>query len=350
MTEYDYLNARVRGMSTAFLGRGLFDEMLATEDRQLLIDMLLNTAYGPELRSALAVRPGLAAVEAAARRRLHATVASLRSAARGEPLRLLDVQICLWDTTNVLALVRGIVTGARTAEILEAVLPVGDLGEAQLAELASQPDLQSLADTLATWGFAFGHGLRRLVRVGSTPADLATLELALSKAYFDWAFATLTGDNPGTALALRLLRMQVDLENVKAALDRVRHRELGKKIDGFEILSGGLLPDRAIRRAAAQESLVGALEELDETYFAPAVERGILAYGGAGSLGVMERFLEMVVIETGCRLFRTDPLGPGVALGFVWRVYNEFVNLRIVLRGKSYGVPPNIVRQELLLA
>jgi vacuolar-type H+-ATPase subunit C/Vma6 len=65
---------------------------------------------------------------------------------------------------------------------------------------------------------------------------------------------------------------------------------------------------------------------------------------------VMERFLEMVVIEAGCRLFRTDPLGPGVSLGFVWRVYNEFVNLRIVLRGKSYGVPPNIVRQELLLA
>ena len=64
----------------------------------------------------------------------------------------------------------------------------------------------------------------------------------------------------------------------------------------------------------------------------------------------MERFLEMVVVEAGCKLFRSDPLGAGVAIGYIWRKYNEFVNLRIVLRGKTYSVPDNTIREELLLA
>jgi vacuolar-type H+-ATPase subunit C/Vma6 len=140
----------------------------------------------------------------------------------------------------------------------------------------------------------------------------------------------------------------VDLANVKAALDHVRHRVLVKKAEPYEALAGGLLESRAMAAIAAQESLIGAFEALEDTYFSTAIEKGILAYGGAGSLGIMERFLEMVVIEAGCRLFRTDPLGSGVSLGFIWRMYNEFVNLRILFRGKSYLMPPNIVREELL--
>jgi vacuolar-type H+-ATPase subunit C/Vma6 len=92
-----------------------------------------------------------------------------------------------------------------------------------------------------------------------------------------------------------------------------------------------------------------AFETLENTYFAPAIERGILAFGRARSLGVMERFLEAVVIDQGCRMFRRDVLSAGVPLGFIWRKYRELVNLRILLRSKAYRVPPDAVREELIL-
>jgi vacuolar-type H+-ATPase subunit C/Vma6 len=64
----------------------------------------------------------------------------------------------------------------------------------------------------------------------------------------------------------------------------------------------------------------------------------------------MERFLETVVIGAGCRLFRGDPLSVCVPLGFIWRKYSEFLNLRILIRGTSYRMPANAIREELAIA
>lgn len=348
MNDYDYVNARVRGMSTTLLDRELYEQILAPDAEELLVDALLASRYAPQLREALAVRRGLAAAESAVRRQMHATFSEVRAFAPERPRRLLDVQLNLWEAANLLALVRGISAGASAEAIMESVLPVGALSEAELAELAAQPDLGSLADALATWGHRFSPELRRAIRAHGDPTDLPGLELALSRTYFAWALAEMRSLGRDARVGLPLLRMQIDLSNVRAALDHVRHRELAKAMDGFETLPGGMLSGETLERIAARDSLIAAFEVMEDTYFSPAIQRGILAYGGAGSLGVMERFLEMVVIERGCRLFRSDPVGAGVPLGFLWRVYNEFVNLRILIRGRAYRMPPNIIRQELL--
>jgi vacuolar-type H+-ATPase subunit C/Vma6 len=63
----------------------------------------------------------------------------------------------------------------------------------------------------------------------------------------------------------------------------------------------------------------------------------------------MERFLESVVIEHGCRLFRLDVLSAAVPLGFLWRKYSELVNLRLLARGIRYGMPANAIREGMIL-
>jgi vacuolar-type H+-ATPase subunit C/Vma6 len=147
-----------------------------------------------------------------------------------------------------------------------------------------------------------------------------------------------------------MVQMQIDLANVKEALDFVRHKVRDEPLESFQPLPGGLLGRGALEAVSGSVSMIEAFEALEGSYFAPGIEKGILAYGGAGSLGVMERFLELVVIGSGCRLFRGDPLSIYVPLGFIWRKYNEFLNLRILIRGKSYRMPANAIREELAIA
>ena len=116
------------------------------------------------------------------------------------------------------------------------------------------------------------------------------------------------------------------------------------------VLAGGMLRPAVFKALRQAASMVEAFEALEASYFAAGIEKGILAFGLAGSLGVMERFLEVVVIRAGCRLFRADPLGIGVPLGFLWRKYSEFLNLRLLLRGRSYRQPAAAIREELLYA
>jgi len=348
--DYDYLNARVRAQSTELLPEPFYDRALEADGQEQLAELLLETAYGPQLEQALAGGHGRAALESGLARNLHLTFSRLRGMAPPGPLRLLNVQFNQWDAANILAIARGKLGGADAGQILEALLPVGEFSEPRLEELAAQSGLAAVADTLSTWGYPFAFELRRILRAQWELRKLAELESAINKLYFQWGLDQLSGSDPNEAVVRRMVQMQIDLANVKEALDFVRHKTRDEPLEGFQPLAGGLLGRGALEKIAGSLGMIDAFEALDGTYFAPGIEKGILAYGGAGSLGVMERFLETVVIGYGCRLFRGDPLSVCVPLGFIWRKFNEFQNLRILIRGKSYRMPANAIREELAIA
>jgi vacuolar-type H+-ATPase subunit C/Vma6 len=350
MPDYDYLNARVRAQATELLPQSFYDQALEARGQEELGELLLETAYRPQLEQALAARHGRAALESGLARNLHLTFSRLRAMAPAGPLRLLNVQFNQWDAANILAVVRGKLGGADAGQILEAMLPVGEFSEPRLEELAAQSGLPAVADTLSTWGYPFAFELRRMLRGQWELRKLAELESAINRLYFQWALAQLGASDPNAAVVRRMVQMQIDLANAKEALDFVRHKVRDEPLEGYQPLAGGLLGRGTLEKIAGSPTMIDAFEALEGTYFAPGIEKGILAYGGAGSLGVMERFLETVVIGAGCRLFRGDPLSVCVPLGFIWRKYNEFLNLRILIRGTSYRMPANAIREELAIA
>jgi len=348
MSDYDYLNARVRAQAAGLLRPPAYEQLLAAEGEEAVLDLLHGTVYKPQLVEAMTVGHGLAAIESALGRHLSSAFARLRAMAPEEPRRLLTVQLSQWDAANLLAVLRGKLTAAEPREIAEALLPFGEASEPQLEELAAQPGLAAVAGLLATWGYPFATRVRELLRAGNP--DLPALESAVNGAYFSWALEQTGGRDPQSALVRAMVRMQVDLANVKAGLDHVRHRVRGEAMAALELLAGGTLPPAVFEALGQAASMVEAFEALEASYFAAGIEKGILAFGLTGSLGVMERFLEVVVIRAGCRLFRRDPLGIGVPLGFLWRKYSEFLNLRLLLRGRSYRLPAGAIREELLYA
>ena len=350
MAEYDYLNARVRALSTQLLRPPDYERLLAADGDEAVLDLLHGTAYRRELAEAMTVGHGLPAIESALGRHLSATFARLRAMAPGQARLLLGVQAGQWDAANLLAVLRGKLTAAEPREIVEALLPFGEASEPQLAELAAQPGLEAMAALLATWGYPFTARVRALLRSAGSHPDLPELEMAVNDAYFGWALEQAGGRDPDSGLVREILRMQIDLANVKAALDCVRHRMHGESVPDFRALAGGKLAPAVFKALGQAASMVEAFEALEASYFAAGIEKGILAFGLAGNLGVMERFLEVVLIRAGCRLFRADPLGIGVPLGFMWRKYSEYLNLRLLLRGRSYRQPAGVIREELLYA
>jgi hypothetical protein len=184
-------------------------------------------------------------------------------------------------------------------------------------------------------------------------------------AFFRWAYAELDERDAAQAVVYECIRWQADLLNVLGALSLVQAREHGgsapersgagraAEVGGTErsaeSVAPGTISAAFLDDLAACDSLESAFEALTETWFLPGIERGILAYGQARSLAVMERFLEAVLIERACRLFRRDMLGIGVALGFIWRAYAELGNLRMLARGLSYRMTANAVREGLVL-
>jgi V/A-type H+-transporting ATPase subunit C len=352
MSDYDYLNARIRGMSTTLLTHEFYERLLHASTDTAFADALLASPYAEDVQGALAARGGavdVPAVEAALCGNVRATFAKILAIAPPEPRRLLALQINKWDVANVLALLRGKLCGAGPRELFAAVLPIGELDEIQLGELSAETDVANLADALPTWKHAFAFALRRAIHECREQDDLVALESALYRGYFQWTLAQLREDDPQEEVLRESLCRQIDLANVRALLSFIQSRERGGAAKAVEPITRGKLSPRALAELGACDALVAAFEMLGSTYFAPGIERGILAYGQAQSLAVMERFLECVVIEHGCRLFRLDMLSVSVPLGFLWRKYSELVNLRLLVRGTRYRMPANAIREGMVL-
>ena len=70
---------------------------------------------------------------------------------------------------------------------------------------------------------------------------------------------------------------------------------------------------------------------------------------GATYFAVFERALEDYLTRKALTLGIGDPLGIGVGIAYLWAKQNEITNLRIIVKGKSVGMPLERVRGELIL-
>jgi V/A-type H+-transporting ATPase subunit C len=338
-------------MSTDLLPSAFYEQVLSASSDTILMDALLGSSYGPGLQEALAGRgqgSAIHAIEVALRTNAAEVFAQLLSAAPAEPRRLIALQLNRWDVANVVALLRGRLAGVEPHEALAGVLPIGELNESQLRELAAETRVEDLADALTTWKHPIGFELRRALRECETRDDPRALERALYRAYFMWALAQLREDDPHQRLVRDCICRHIDMMNVVTILTAIREKD-ETDTAGVELFERGTLEEKYLRELRSCETMEDAFESLVGTWFEPGVEKGILTYGQSQSLGVMERFLESVAVERACRLFRQDLLGIAVPLGFIWRKYSEYVNLRLLARGALFKMPANVVRLEMVI-
>jgi len=348
MSEYDYLNARIKGMHSNLLSREFYDQILASQGTAPLIDALLNSSYSSHLREALDRDRSTAGIEWGLRRNLFDTFEKVRELARPRPRRLLSIQFRKWDVQNIIAIVRGKAADLLPEDILTGVFPAGELGEVELEELAAEDNVKTVLDALTAWSFPFAFELKEAAREYSGESNWASAEVEFMRAFFAWALENLSVEDEDQSLLRDHIRNQVDLNNLKSALWAVSQKEVGRRPDPVVPIVGGCLNARMLSRIEQSSSLEMSFEILAGSYFRRAIDRGILTFGESRRLAVMERFLEIEIVEAGCRMFRADPLGIGVAIGYIWRKYNEFLNLRILLRNNSFGKPAPATREELL--
>jgi len=349
MSEYDYLNARIKGMHSGLLAREFYEQILASRGTGPLIDALLSSSYSPHVREGLERDRGVPGVEWGLRRNLFDTFEKIRALAPPGPLRLLSIQFRKWDVQNIITIIRGKAADMLPEDIITGVFPAGRLGEVELEELAKEDNIKAVIDALAAWGFPFTFQLQQVVMEHPDKLDCAILEVEFMRIFFAWALDNLSIEDENHSLLKNHIRNQIDLTNLKSILWVVSQKETGRNLEPVVPLPGGRLTGQMLREIQQSSSLEMSFEILAESYFRHAIDRGILVFGESRRLADMERFIEIEVLEAGCKMFRADPLGIGVPMGFIWRKYNEFMNLRILLRDNLFDKPSPAIRKDLFV-
>jgi V/A-type H+-transporting ATPase subunit C len=336
--DYGYINARVRGMRSKLLGPTFYQAALDATDFRAFVATLSQTPYMRELEEAQSRAEGLAAVDQAIARNFYNSAHRLLSFSDGQPHELIEVLLLPFDLANLKAIARGKHAGKGLDEIRGSLFPAGGLKPSLLEEAAVATDMPSAAQVLALSRTELAGAFLKAARKYQNDNDLFAVELALDQAYYAATMDGLARAKAPTDL-VRYFQRRIDATNLLTAL-KLRGRQTDSHTDDL-FVPGGRDVNRALFDAVLNDLEGSALQTVAGGAFA-----GVASAAAAGDLAGAEAEVRKL-LDAGAKRLSLDPLDIGVVVDFLRRKEEEAAQLRLLARGKFYGVPRDSLAREL---
>jgi V/A-type H+-transporting ATPase subunit C len=347
--DYAYANARIRGMKSRLLPAPILEALINRPDLASLITELEKTAYREELEKAGLQYEGITQIEVALRKdlayRFRKIQKLFQSEENGVHLKLI---LDRWDVQNIKTILRGKNTHALPDEILSCLIPAGELDEAALIELSRQPDVKAVIDLLATWRVEYYIPLIGHFKEFMEKRDMAVLEYALDKFYYEHALAVVKkGESDDDRIIREFLITEIDVTNLKTILKVIWDKMEPGEAEQF-LIKGSVRFGKdklsSLMRTGTLESAIRQLKDTPFHFLSNVPEK----YVSTGKISEFEKELDRHLVKKGIRHFLGDPLSIAMGLGYVWAKVNEVTNIRIIARGKAGEVSEKEIKEALI--
>lgn len=357
MAGYEYGNARLRAMKSRLLSSQQMAELAGSQQLDSLILGLTRSPYQSALDAALVRAVGLEAIDLALRQDLVQTVRKIRGFFDETADRLVGLNLCAYDVHNLKAILRGLASSAAASDIMAALLPIGELSEPVLAELANAADPRVAIDLLASMRQPLAHPLLEL-RARLPGVTIEEMELTLDQWRFSYIHDQLSDIGGDQDIFKSAIALDADLTNLLTVF-RMAYAPAERdvisarlQLDGLRAIfvRGGRISLDLLVHASEQNTLDSAIDLLSHTVYAEPLRSGLGAYQRTRRLSELEKHLRYFRLGWMNSLFSRDSLGIGVMLGYLALKTSEVSNLRWIAHGISVGLKVDDLRAELEFA
>lgn len=346
LSDYGYVNARVRGMRAHLLTREFFMQLLEAEDIQAVHSLLEQTVYRREIDEAILLNPEQPDYDQALNVNFVATLRKIKDSTGGEPHRLVSIIFSRYDVHNIKTILRGKKAGASPSEIVTAMIPVGNIRIEILEELAKVNQIADVFEGLDVHRIKYYEPLKdAFPRFKEREGDLAILDLALDKFHYQDSLEQLKRRDPNVELVRRMIVNELDMRNI-STLVRIR----GIKLEDDEVkelcIPKGTLSIEKFLELAKLGDVSRIVAEYPDPGYRRVLEKALAAYEEV-DIAAFDRELEHGLTSLGASMSNIDVLGIGVIIGYIWLKQNEIINLRILIKGKTMERPKASIEKDL---
>jgi len=346
--DWGYINARMRGMKSRLLDHHTLDNLILQPDLDSLISELEKTAYRDDLIEARGRYSGMPCIEHALRNNFVRTFRKILDFSKEkEAGQYIRIFLHRWDLQNIKTILRGKNIHVTNEEILDCIIPAGELDEATLTELVRQPDPRAVIDLLATWSIPYATPLTTAFPEFVKTGDLGMLECALDRYYYEDALRAVKTPTRNNELIRALLGIEIDVVNIKTILRMIRDQVEPEEAKKFLLPGGKELNAKMVDRLIAQKKIEDALAMLADTryrFLATLPENSLKER----KISVIEKQMERYLVQQAAKSFLGDPLSVASLIGYFWAKYNEITNIRVISRCKTADFPVENLREELV--
>jgi vacuolar-type H+-ATPase subunit C/Vma6 len=351
--NFGYANARMRARRSRLYRVDDYAAMRNLQSLDELFHLMRRGLYGQDLDEAHAIYSEAEAVGVAVQRHFARETRKVVGFfdEKFQPLIRLVVRRLTLDTIKVA--LRAQVLGATGGErVLHLMMPTVDLSVAELQELVNSEGPKAMLDLLATWRLPYAAPLLiAWAKGGATAAGeriLPYLEFAVDTWHYVDALPIAESFKKIGKALVSTLRREIDVLNIQTGM------RLAGEVASEGELTLWMIPGGRLRTTALADHLFGHgadfwRDAFRETPYGSAIARGFLAYDKTRRLSSVARELEKFLLDQAMREYIRDPLGIGVAIGYLTALRSEAVNLRVIANGLSLGAGRRMMEEALLL-
>lgn len=350
--NFGYANARMRARRSRLYSPDDFASMRSFQSLDELFHLIQRGPYGPDLDEVLAIYSGAEAVGVAVQRYFARETRKIVSFFNNkyQPLVRLVVRRLTLDTVK--AALRGQVLGVSGEQVLHLMTPTADLGLVELQELVKVEGPKAMLDLLATWWLPYAAPLLVAWAKGGGTATgeqiLPHLEFALDSWHYADALPVAESFKRVGKALVGALRREIDVLNILSGMRLAGEVESDDEVVLWMIPGGRLNPVILANRLHGYGPDVWR-DVLKETLYGPPMAKGFLAYDKTRRLSSAAHEMERFLLDQAMREYIRDPLGIGVAVGYLAMLRSEIINLRVIANGLSLGAGRRMMEEALLV-
>jgi len=269
---------------------------------------------------------------------------------------LLSTFLMKFEANCVKAILRAKQADLDVDEAMKYIMPVGRLGEARCRKtLEISEKVADVVESLSD--MEYGSVLEKAFAVYEEEEIFYLLEIALDRHVYSkiWrAIGKLGGLDK--KIARTVIGLEIDSANVKTILRckamEIRNYQIRRYLIPVSEVFGEKELEEVIRESDIQ-SFINSLVRLarnamvrDYQYIFTEIQKQNVT-----SLTTLEKVLDRGLIETSLRMIKryTPFFNIGLLLAFLNLKWFEVRNLRAIMRGSESGIPPNKIKEMLVL-
>jgi len=298
-----------------------------------------ESEYKVEVDELARTYSGIDLIEFATHLNLARTFIKLTEMTLGEPHDLIVEYLRRMDIREIKTILRGKAYGASDDEILRVLVPSGELSLEFLQSLVRKPSVEDVIAALR------GTVYFEVIKDIDYSESLMKLEDALDKFYYT-RLAALVSQITGSSLYLRVVRMEIDVANLKT-LFRLRNAGIsGARALEYIVPNGLYLAYQDIAKMvdAPFEEFVSFLSKYP--YWSAISD---IVSDRMASLSGVELRLEKYLNEHVWKQSTFYPLTVLPMLGYMLSKDTEVANIQAIARGKEAGLSEDIIKEHLIL-
>ncbi len=346
--EFGFVNARIRGMMSRFLGLDVYEALLQSRAYDDFMKLLAGTYYGPIISKAHPTGQPTPDELALILSEDFATVSySLTRSLSGKVSEFTSAYMNTFLAESVKSIIRGIHVGLDKEEILRFAVPTSPEQAEEFERLAELRSVQSLIDELPYWDLKIS--LLTKVPLYEEFDSTAPLEVATESWFLRNLLKALKGfPTDDQKRVLDIVEARVDLRNIltmlRALALQLEPRAIDMSLIHFTGSSNGLL-----EKIRSKPNWREVLSTLDDTRYRELGGRLARSYEESQNLVAVELAIEDFIAQRVKQKMAAYPFTLGSVIGFFNLKFYEVRNIRSIAVGIERGESAENIRRMITL-